>query len=118
MWKRDLLFLALVGGGLVLLAANLFPAPVPPRVHAFDPEAFETGEFQSIVAQVNTAFRRQWAEENLQPAPPAPPVAVARRLSLALTGTIPSLQEIRQFEGQADEQRLAWWVAGILQDRR
>jgi hypothetical protein len=118
MWKRNLLFLGLVGGGLVLLAANLFPAPAPPRVHAFDPQAFEVSEFQSIVAQINTAFRRQWTEEHLQPAPPAPPAAVARRLSLALTGMIPSLQEIRQFEGQASDQRLPWWLAGIFQDRR
>ncbi len=33
-------------------------------------------------------------------------------------GTIPSLEEIRQFEYLPAEQRLPWWIDHILQDRR
>ena len=39
-------------------------------------------------------------------------------MHLALMGTIPSLQEIRQFETYQGDHRLQWWLEGILQDRR
>jgi hypothetical protein len=118
MWKRNVLFLALVSGGVIALTASLFPSPVPPHAEFFDPEPFRTSDFQGIVRQVDAAFREEWAREKLQPAPRAEPLVLARRASLALTGRIPSLQEVRQFEARSDEQRLAWWVAGLLQDRR
>jgi hypothetical protein len=118
MWARNLLFLGLVLVALVTLGANLFPAPAKPRASHFRASDFQTDDFRAVVGQVNAAFRRQWAEHDLEPAPRAPDLAVARRLSLALTGTIPSLQEIRQFESQPEGQRLPWWLAGILQDRR
>src|SRR5262249_39105250 len=38
--------------------------------------------------------------------------------SLALTGSIPSLEEIRQFEDYTGRDRLQWWVAGVLKERR
>ena len=63
-------------------------------------------------------FGRNGSGRACTPAPRAPELAVARRLSLALVGSIPSLQEIRQFEGYRGEQRLQWWVVGLLQDRR
>ena len=41
-----------------------------------------------------------------------------RRLSLALTGSIPSLEEIRAFEARPAEGRLDWWIETLLADRR
>ena len=41
-----------------------------------------------------------------------------RRLSLALTGSIPSLEEIRTFEARPVDGRLDWWLEILLQDRR
>ncbi len=118
MWARNLLFLALVAGGVLFLAANLFPPAIPDRSLAFDPAADEAADYRAAVNQVNTAFRRQWTRHDLNPAPRAGDLAIARRLSLALTGTIPSLQEIRQFEARPKGQRIAWHVAGLFQDRR
>ncbi len=45
-------------------------------------------------------------------------LAIIRRLSLALTGTIPSLEEIRLLEAQPEPQRIVWWLDGLLADRR
>ncbi|MDP6443949.1 MAG: DUF1553 domain-containing protein, partial [Pirellulaceae bacterium] len=50
--------------------------------------------------------------------PPADMLVVARRLSLALTGTIPSLEELRQLEKQPAESQLDWWLDHLLEDRR
>ena len=41
-----------------------------------------------------------------------------RRLSLALTGSIPSLEEIRQFEARPAEGRIDRWLDDLLHDRR
>ena len=50
---------------------------------------------------------------------PAYQQMVARRLSLALVGTVPSLQEIRQLEARPKNQDpLAWYTAHLLEDRR
>jgi hypothetical protein len=117
-WARNLLFLGLVGGGLAVLAANLFPPAVPPRAQDFDPARDREPDFQALVGQVNAAFRREWEYNKLRPAGRAPDLTVARRLALALTGTIPSLQEIRQLEARPAPDRLAWWLEGIFPDRR
>src|SRR5271165_4487815 len=98
MWWRNLLFLGSIVAGIVALSATLFPRDIPPRPHHFNVDRFRAPEFQSVVARVNAAFREQWAEEGLRPAPRASDLTIARRLALGLTGTILSLQEIRQFQ--------------------
>ena len=118
MWKRNLFFIGAILAGILGVRAALFPPPVPPHTPHFDGGQFDSEEFRSIVAQVDAALRERYTQEGLEPAPPADELTVARRLSLALTGSIPSLQEIRQFEGYQDGHRLQWWLEGILQDRR
>ena len=71
-----------------------------------------------VAAEVDRAFRRRWAEQGLDAGPEAPELAVMRRLSLALTGTIPSLEEIRRFEARPPRARLARWLDDLLLDRR
>ena len=41
-----------------------------------------------------------------------------RRLSLALSGSIPSLEEIRRFEARPPEARIDAWLDDLLRDRR
>src|SRR5436309_16069336 len=107
MWLRNLLFLGLVLGGAVALGVILFPPPAPQRVSHFDPGEYTQPDFRAVVEQVDAAVRQPWSGLQVQPAPLASDLTVARRLSLALTGTIPAVQEIRQFEAQPDDQRLA-----------
>ncbi|APW62456.1 DUF1549 domain-containing protein [Paludisphaera borealis] len=72
----------------------------------------------NVVGRVDEAFRRSWNERGIEPAPPAPDLAVMRRLSLALAGTLPSLEEIRRFEAQPPERRIDGWLDDLLRDRR
>jgi Protein of unknown function (DUF1549)/Protein of unknown function (DUF1553) len=115
---RNLLFIVVVLCGLIALGTSLFPPPLPPHAPNFDPAPFQADDFRAVVEKVNQEIGADCRQLDLELAPPASDLAVARRLSLALTGTVPSLQEIRQFEAQPSEQRLPWWLAGILQDRR
>ncbi len=118
MWRRNLLFLGLIGGGVFALGAGLMPPRQPKPLTRFDASAYLSPDFVAIVQGVDDSFRRAWSEQKLRPAPPAADLTVARRLALALTGTIPSLEEIRQFEYLPSEQRLPWWIDHLLQDRR
>ena len=42
----------------------------------------------------------------------------SRRLSLALTGTVPSLEEIRALESIDSDLQIPWWTNRLLRDRR
>lgn len=112
MWMRNLLFLGVVGGAVCLLGAGLLPPSVPAPITSYDTRAYRADDFRAIVARVDASFPRQGV------AGPAPDLTVARRLALGLAGTIPSLEEIRQFEQLPPEQRLPWWIDHLLQDRR
>lgn len=115
---RDLFFLSLVVSGLVALGVNLIPPREPVPVTTYDAAFYRSDDFRAAVAAVDASFRRQWSELNVEPVAPAPELAVARRLSLGLMGTIPSLEEIRQLESLPNEERMPWWIDHILQDRR
>jgi hypothetical protein len=118
MWKRNLLFIALVGGGTLALGANLMPPRDPKPVTHYDAGTYQDADFRAAVAKVDDAFAESWAKEKTPPAPAAADLAVARRLALGLMGTVPALEEIRQFEWLPSEERLPWWIDHILQDRR
>ncbi len=123
MLMRNLVFvcvLALGGGGLAWL---LYPTAVPPRGKGFDPHAVHDAEFVGVVQEIDDLFAQSWQQAGLKPAPVASDLAVIRRASLALTGAVPSLQEIRQYEssvvqGYSSEERYQWWLTGTFQDGR
>ena len=63
-------------------------------------------------------FQGRWRDEQITPAAPAKETTVLRRLSLALHGTVPSLEELRQFEADSGERRLERWTQRLLDDSR
>jgi hypothetical protein len=71
-----------------------------------------------VARQIDAALRAQWSEAGLTPAGPAEDLEVLRRLSLALHGTVPSLEEIRSFEADSSPDRLDRWVSAMLEDNR
>ncbi len=77
-----------------------------------------TVEADSVVTRVDRLFARKWAEAGIAPANPVSDLALLRRLSLVLHGTVPSLEEIRVFEADAPPNRLEQWVERMLGDRR
>ena len=67
---------------------------------ADSPAAVETSALQAAVDRLDAAFAETWMNEGLEPATEADDLTILRRLSLALHATIPSLEEIRQFEAE------------------
>lgn len=116
MWKRNLLLCAVVLMGVALYCGWVFPPILPARGTDFNADAFEADGFRGTIRNVNASIRDGWTD--LQPAPPAEDLVIARRIALALTGRIPSVQDIRLFEARKDPHRLDWWVDTLLSDRR
>ena len=129
MW-RNLLFVVLCLAGLGMIASSLLD-----RNRIDTPRTFSGGqarlvslqtpadrpssaEWTRTTAAINEEFEKHWQAQGLTHGERASELAIVRRLSLALTGTIPSVEEIRALEQVDPEDRVEWWVAHLLEDRR
>jgi hypothetical protein len=120
-WQRNLLFLALCLAGAAWLGRSVLRQDriVPPRnVDSRSVSLRQDANITTTLQRLNGEFQEQWSARNLEPTPPADSLTIARRLSLALTGTAPSLEEIRELEKVPEEDRVAWWMEYLLADRR
>ena len=97
---RDLIFVSLVVGGGLALARGVLRPSASAVVPGTAERRLGHADLRPVVAELDAGFRRRWAEKGIQPAAPAPELAVLRRLSLALAGSVPSLEEIRRFEAR------------------
>ena len=118
MWKRHLLIMGMGLLGLAALGSNLLRIERVKAARDFDPGRWERDDLRAVVEKVNEEFRRDWAARGLRHAERAPSLAVLRRLSLGLTGTIPSLEEIRAVEKVPESQQFEWWLSRLFEDRR
>ena len=100
--------------GLVIVGSQLQKQRL--RVH--HELAAPSADIHNVVDRVNAEFESVWQSQKLQHATPADHLLVARRLSLALTGKVPSLEEIRAFEKIDEGKRIVWWLQHLLSDRR
>lgn len=119
MSRRDLLFAGVCAIAVLGLAFYL-----PPRqfeqadAHSITASNTASTATQPVVTQIDQEFAEYWRDQQVEPAPPANTLTIARRLSLAMTGTVPSLEEIRRLESIPEEHRIDWWLNTILADRR
>jgi hypothetical protein len=81
--------------------------PLPPPAAAPD-----------VVGRLDDAFAARWHRAGVESAPAADPLIVLRRLSLALFGQTPSLEEVRRFETDREPDRLVRWAAAMMNDAR
>ena len=94
---RDIFFVGVIGAGAVAMGAGLIRQrePVPPQPLV---KTALTTDPEPIVKSVDDSFRTHWAAAKMVPSEKAGDLVLMRRLSLALCGTVPSLEEIRRFE--------------------
>ena len=118
MWLRNACFLLLCTLGLAAVAGSLLPRDRIQSPHGRSLSAEEAAEFHATVERIDAEFEQHWLQTQVSPAPPADNLTIIRRLSLALTGTIPSLEEIRALEQISESQQIDWWIDRLLQDRR
>jgi hypothetical protein len=108
-------FCAVAVGALMLLvikAGEIAPLTSPPtRLTAEQ-------RIDKSVSSVNQQLRSHWSREGLEPAELADDLTVYRRLSLALHGTIPSLEEVTAFKADTSTDRIERWLLRMLDDPR
>lgn len=97
---------------LVARAGHVNPGTSAPTAVA------DASSIDQSVIRLNTWFRRKWEQEQLIPAQPTDDLTVLRRISLALIGTVPSLEEIRSFEADPGSDRISRWTLKYLKDSR
>jgi hypothetical protein len=115
MWAKNCLFAALAFAGIALLAGSVQSIRPAQR----RPEArFGDDSILSAAARIDAVLALAWRDAGLQPAARANDLLIARRLSLALVGSIPSLEDIRHLESLPDDHCLDIWLAELLADRR
>ncbi|MCH9652883.1 MAG: DUF1549 and DUF1553 domain-containing protein [Planctomycetes bacterium] len=114
-WK-----LACLPFGVVALVISLvaWASSSPINISSKAPLTAEGKSFSQTVMQVDRFFEKQWSENEITPARISNDHLLLRRLSLALHGTIPSLEEIREFDSMQGEDRLERWTQKLLADRR
>ncbi len=118
MWKRNLLFFVLCLVGLGSLSGMLLRRDRIKNPRDYWPQRYDQADYSEVIEQVNREFREHWQTKEVQPARPADQLAVVRRLSLGLTGALPSVDEIQALEQQPPADRLEWWLSHLLEDRR
>ncbi len=117
-WVRTGVFLTLVG--LAALAGASWVVEVqqaPAHSRHFVP-AVSRPDFQQTLKRINAALKADWQRHGLRPSAQAPLLLRARRVSLALCGTVPSLEEVRQLEHYSGPHPLDWWTQRLLRDPR
>ncbi|MBL8811086.1 MAG: DUF1549 domain-containing protein [Planctomycetaceae bacterium] len=112
---------AITAFGVLLLVVSLvdYAGKVETPVSA-PPSASATAEsdLKPAVARLDQWFENYWKSERVTPSTPTDDLTVLRRLSLALFGTVPSLEEIRAFENDSAPDRLDRWLVQMLKDAR
>jgi len=88
------------------------PLPDRPLVSA------DNGGTASTIKQLDGLLAKSWSSQGLTPSSQADDLTILRRLTLALAGTVPSLEEIRRFELDTRPDRLSHWTAQLLEDVR
>ncbi|MDF1812021.1 MAG: DUF1549 domain-containing protein [Verrucomicrobiales bacterium] len=106
-----LLLLAFAGCGFLMNA--LFKKP---NISAVPPPSVNIPS--QTLDELNSSFSSEWANKKVSPSPPADNYTLARRLSLSLTGAVPSLEELRKLESTPDIDQLNAWLNHLLTDRR
>jgi hypothetical protein len=111
-WLRNAAVLAVLAAGTGLVAWKWLERPVGKTIPSASSEA------QKAAAKVDAASEAEWATKKIPPAPRADDLTIIRRLSLALTGSIPSLEEIRDVQTLKGENVPQQWLERLLADRR
>ena len=108
---RPRLIDALAGFAATLaMGAWLFGSPAHPIVGR---STAPKSSVSAAAAQIDAAIESHW-KPDIQPSPVADDLQIARRMALALRGSIPALTEIRWLESRPQVTRLDEWTERLL----
>ncbi|MFP6765667.1 MAG: DUF1549 domain-containing protein, partial [Planctomycetaceae bacterium] len=103
----------LIAAGVFALCFRMIQSP-PPIAANYEIE----DDLAGPVAAADAYLTFRWEQEHVVVADVADDLLVLRRLALALMGTVPSLEEVRQFEADDRPDRVKRWTLRYLHDPR
>ncbi|MFN0078407.1 MAG: DUF1549 domain-containing protein [Prosthecobacter sp.] len=118
LWLRNAVIMGALAAGAAWSVAELLRPPVGKVSSYVGLPKDKLADIMHTARAVDADFEKSWAQKHLQPAAKADDLTLVRRLSLALTGSIPSLQEIRELETLKGADVVQWWLSRLLADRR
>jgi len=110
-------FFPFAAAAIIVVAVTWFVSQ-PVRSPQNQAAAPSTAEMAATVTKLDAHFALHWKEAEFEPAAKADDLVLLRRVSLALVGTVPSLEEIREFTADSAPDRLQRWTARFIADRR
>ena len=115
--------ICIVGIGLMVLGSAFRFSPLERTAKHIGDHHQQTPELLEVAAEVDHQFQQHWREKGLEFAKPVNSLAVMRRASLALHGTIPSLEELQAFAEDSgydttSDKVLDRYINYLLRDRR
>ena len=123
--KDVFLVLTVVIGVCLLVVFLIAPAGVhgPPSfgLQGRPVASLQRADARSVaraVDEVNASFEESYQKSGLNAAPLVDELTVFRRAALGLSGTVPSVEEIREMEHVQPEERIGWLVSRLLDDQR
>ncbi len=118
LWLRNAVILGALAAAVFWGIAELLAPPVVAAGRGMGISKSVQADIPQTAGKVDADFEKAWAQQQIQPVARADDLTLVRRLSLALTGSIPSLQEIRMLESVKGADLPQWWLSRLLQDRR
>ncbi len=124
MWRRNLSFACFCLVAVAVVVNYVLPrrkfAGQRSLVFSTEGQSVRRGnsDFDQVVERLNSQYEQHWKKCGLTPAARADKLTLARRMSLGLTGTVPSLEEIRELEQLEQHEFADRWLDYLLQDRR
>lgn len=115
---RNAVILVGIGAGAVWGVVELLRPPVSKASSGGGLPQAKLEDIWQAAQKVNADFEQAWAPKQIKPTSKADDLTLVRRLSLALTGSIPSLQEIRMMESVKGVDITQWWLTQLFADRR
>lgn len=117
-FKKNLLMFASITSVTLLVCAAMFSKDRVPDPRSWAQSQADQPDIDSVARQIDQVFLNRWQSAGVEPADPADRLKIIRRVSLGLTGSIASLEEIRRIEQIPEQQQIDWWIARLLEDRR
>jgi Protein of unknown function (DUF1553)/Protein of unknown function (DUF1549) len=114
---KSLLVVAVGLFGLTVVGATLRgrPAIKPPK----NTQApYSKDDFEVTLASLNSKLAAWAQKEGVPTAPQADPLAIARRISLALIGSGISFEEVRALQAVPENDQVRWWTSRVMEDPR
>ena len=117
-WLKDVLLFCVAFSSAAAIAAFLLAPDRVKEPASFQPRSARFNNVSNVAKRLDRAVEENLRVRNLAKAPPANATQIVRRLALALTGTLPSLEELRKLDSVEEGDRVHWYVSHLLEDKR